>query len=297
MRVVVAGASGLIGKALVTELRAHGHEVTTLVRGSAGGPQAARWDPARGVVDSDVVGAAEAVICLSGANVGAKRWTPAYKREIVDSRVNSVGTLARTIARLENGPRVLLAASAVGYYGDTGDQPVTEVDTASGDSFLVEVCRRWEAAADPARAAGIRVAHLRTGLVLAPDADLVKRLRLITKLGIAGPLGSGRQYMPWVSLADEVAAIEFLLTSDVSGPVNITAPSPVPNREFMKTLGRVLHRPTVVPTPGFGLRIVLGEFAEDVLTGQRALPAVLRAAGYEFRDKELEPALRAALGA
>jgi uncharacterized protein (TIGR01777 family) len=185
-------------------------------------------------------------------------------------------------------------ASAVGYYGDTGNDVVHE-DHASGDSFLSGVCRQWEAAADPAREAGVRVVHLRTGLVLAGEGGMLKRLKPIALVGAAGKLGSGRQYWPWISLADEVAATRFLIEHDVSGPVNVTGPAPVRNLEFMKVLGRVVHRPTVLPTPSFAIKIALGEFAEDVLTGQNAVPTKLTAAGYEFRHADLESALRWAL--
>jgi uncharacterized protein (TIGR01777 family) len=293
MRVVLAGASGLIGNALVDALRPHGHEVSTLVRRPTDDPASAPWNPERGRVDDAFLADADAVVCLSGAGVGDHRWTARYKEQIRASRVDTVGTLARALARID-GPRVFLAASAVGYYGDTGDTVVTE-ESPSGEGFLAAVCREWEAAADPARQAGVRVAHLRTGLVLAPEAALIKRLRLVARLGVAGPLGSGRQFMPWISMADQVGAIEFLLTADVAGPVNLTAPEPVRNAEFMKTLARLLHRPAVLPTPAFGLRLVLGEFAGDILTGQRARPAVLEQAGYSFRDRDLEAALRAAL--
>jgi hypothetical protein len=293
MEVVLAGASGLIGTALRAALRADGHHVKTLLRHATSAPDTDSWDPAAGLVDPDFLAGADAVVCLSGVGVGAHRWTDSYKRQIRDSRVDSVATLARSLAEY-GGPRTLICASAVGYYGDTGDRLVEE-DAPPGDSFLSSVCTQWEAAADPARAAGVRVVHLRTGLVLAGDSDLMKRLKPLVLLGVAGKLGSGRQYMPWISLRDEIRAITFLLTHDVSGPVNITGPAPVTNSEFTKTIGTVLHRPTVLPAPGFGVRLVLGEFAEDVLTGQRAVPAALTAAGFEFEHRDVETALRWAL--
>jgi uncharacterized protein (TIGR01777 family) len=293
VRIVLAGASGLIGSALGSSLRADGHEVTTLVRRPGSGPDAARWDPAAGQLDPAVLAGADAVVCLSGAGVGDRRWTPAYKRLIRQSRVDTVGTIARTLAE-HGGAPVLLAASAVGYYGDTGDRTVDE-DAPSGSSFLAGVCRDWEAAADPARAVGVRVTHLRTGLVLARDGDLLKRLSLLTKAGVAGPLAGGRQFMPWIALADEVGAIRFLLETDVAGPVNLTAPTPVRNAEFTRTLGRVLHRPTVLPVPGVAVRLALGEFAGEVLGGQRAVPRRLLAAGFEFEHTDLAAALRAEL--
>jgi uncharacterized protein (TIGR01777 family) len=293
VRVVLSGASGLIGQALQASLREDGHTVLALVRRDPRSDDEARWDPAGGRLDAALLDGADAVVCLSGAGVGDHRWTAAYKETIRRSRVDSVATVARAMAA-HGGPPVLLAASAVGYYGDTGDRVVTE-QSPSGTTFLAGVCREWEAAAEPARAAGLRVAHLRTGLVVAGQAALIKRLRPLVLLGVAGKLGSGRQYFPWIHLADEVGAIRYLLTHDIAGPVNLTAPNPVPNAEFIAALGSVLHRPTVLPAPGFALRAALGQFAEDVLTGQRALPAVLSEAGYPFRYPDLEPALRAAL--
>jgi uncharacterized protein (TIGR01777 family) len=293
MEVVLAGASGLLGKALRDSLRADGHRVKTLVRREPSGPDEDSWDPTQGLVDPDFLAGADAVVCLSGAGVGDHRWTDSYKQTLVQSRVDSVGTLARSLAEY-GGPRVFVVASAVGYYGDTGDTEVDE-DAPPGDTFLAQLCVKWEAAADPARAAGVRVTHLRTGLVLTKDGGLLKRLVPIVKAGVAGKLGDGKQFMPWISLTDEIAAMRFLLEHDVAGPVNLTAPAPARNAELTHTLGQVLHRPTVLPVPGFAARIALGEFAEDVLTGQRAVPARLRAAGFEFTHTELEAALRDAL--
>jgi hypothetical protein len=293
VEVVLAGASGFIGTALRDALRADGHHVKTLLRQAASTPDTDSWDPQAGLVDPDFLAGADAVVCLSGANVGARRWTDSYKQQILTSRVDSVGTLARSLAEY-GGPRTLICASAVGYYGDTGDRLIEE-DAAPGDSFLASVCVRWEAAADPAREAGVRVVHPRTGLVLAGHSDLMKRLKPLVQLGVAGKLGNGKQYMPWISLRDEIRAIQFLLTHDVGGPVNLTAPAPVTNAEFTNTFGRVLHRPTVLPAPTFGVRLVLGEFAGEVLGGQRAVPAALIAAGFEFEHRDVESALRWAL--
>lgn len=294
MEVVLAGASGLIGSALAESLRADGHGVKTLVRGPGSGPDTASWDPASGRLDPAVLAGADAVVCLSGAGVGDHRWTDSYKQLVRTSRVDSVGTIARALAE-HGGPRVLLAASAVGYYGDTGDRTVDE-DATAGDTFLAGVCVDWEAAADPARAAGVRVAHLRTGLVVTKQGGLLPRLGLLVKGGVGGRLGSGRQFMPWISLTDEIRAIRFLLEARVAGPVNLTAPTPVTNAEFTRTLGQVLHRPTMLAVPGFAARAALGEFATEVLIGQRALPRRLADAGFEFRHPELEPALRDAFG-
>lgn len=294
MQVVLAGASGLIGPALRDSLRADGHEVKTLVRQDTDRPGEDRWDPAQGLLDPDFLHGTDAVVCLSGVGVGDHRWSDGYKKQILRSRVDSVGTVAKTLAEYD-GPRVLVCASAVGYYGDTGATPVDE-QAPPGDSFLSGVCVQWEAAADPARAAGVRVAHLRTGLVLSDQGGLLKRLAPIVKAGIGGKLGDGTQYMPWISLADEVAAIRFVLEHDIDGPVNLSAPEPVTNAGFTKTLGTVLHRPTILPVPGFAARIVLGEFAGDVLTGQRAVPKKLLDAGYEFADTDLAAVLRTELG-
>ena len=295
MRVVLSGASGLIGTALQSSLRADGHGVTTLVRRAPGSRDEARWAPERHEVDPDVLAGADAVVCLSGAGVGEHRWTDDYKAVLRRSRLDSVTTLAGAMAGLDGGPAIFLSASAVGYYGDTGERVVEET-APRGAGFLAELCADWEAATRPAENAGIRVAHLRTGLVLSSDGGLLKRLKPIVSLGVAGRLGSGQQYVPWISLADEVAAIRFLLEHEVSGPVNLTGPEPVRNAELIATLAQLLHRPAIVPTPGFALRIVLGEFAQDTLTGQRAVPATLLAAGFAHQHGDLDSALRWALG-
>jgi uncharacterized protein (TIGR01777 family) len=293
MNVVLAGASGMIGSALAASLRSDGHRVKRLVRRPATGPEVDSWDPQRGLVDPDFLADADAVVCLSGVGVGDARWNEDYKRLIRQSRVDSVATLARSLAEY-GGPRVLLCASAVGYYGDTGDRVVDE-HAPPGQSFLSGVCVDWEAAADPARAAEVRVVHLRSGLVLSRNGGLLQRLALLTRLGLGGRLGTGRQYMPWISLTDEVMAIRFLLERDIAGPVNLTGPEPVPNAEFTAVLGRVLHRPTFWRVPAVAARVALGEFSTEVLTGQRAVPARLREAGYAFRHAELTSALRSEL--
>lgn len=290
MRIVLAGASGLIGTALRDSLRDDGHTVVSLVRHAPTAGDERRWEPAAGELDPAVLDGAEAVVCLSGANVGGRRWTSAYKRQIRESRVRSVATLARAVAG-HGGVPAFVAASAVGYYGDAGDRVVTEADPA-GDTFLARVCVDWEAAADPARSAGVRVVHLRSGLVLAPEAELVKRLRPLVQAGVGGRLGSGRQYWPWISLADEIGAIRYLLTHDIAGPANLTGPGPVRQEEFVAAMGRALGRPTVVPTPAFALRAALGEFAGEILIGQQAVPQVLLDAGFSFRHSDLDAALR-----
>ncbi len=295
MKVLLAGGSGFLGAALAEELTRHGSTVTHLVRRPARGAGEREWHPERGELDAGVLDGVDAVVCLSGAGIGDKRWTESYQRTLRDSRLQPVGALARAIAR-EGSPRTFLTASAVGYYGDTGERVVDET-AQPGDGFLAGLCVEWEAAAEPARAAGVRTVALRTGLVLGPGG-LLGRLKPLLLLGAAGPFGDGRQYQPWISLRDEVGAIRFLLEHDgISGPANLTGPEPVPNREFVRTLAAAVHRPAVVPAPGFALRAVLGGFAQEgLLWGQRAVPAALTAAGYPFQDATLDSAARWALG-
>jgi hypothetical protein len=290
MHVVLAGASGLIGTALRGNLVADGHQVTTLVRRTPAGPDEQSWDPAAGQLDAGVLAGADAVVCLSGAAVDGRRWTQRYKNELVLSRTDPVGLLARTLASHPDGPRVLLSASAVGYYGDTGARTVDE-SAAAGTGFLAELCQRWEAAAEPAAVAGVRVVRLRTGLVLSSAGGLLARLRPIVRWGVGGRIGSGEQYLPWISLADEIGAIRLLLEQPVAGPVNLTGPNPSRNADFIAELARQLHRPAVLPAPAFALRAVLGELGNDALTGQRAVPAALTAAGYRFAHPTLAAAI------
>ena len=293
MEVVLAGASGLLGTALRDSLRADGHRVKQLFRHSVSAPDLDSWDPAKGRLDPTFLQGADAVICLSGAGVGARRWTDEYKQTIRSSRIDSVSTIAKTLAE-HGGPQLFIAASAVGYYGDTGDREADE-SAPPGETFLARLCVDWEAAAEPARAAGVRVVHLRTGLVLARQGDLLKKLVPLVKAGVAGKMGTGRQYMPWISFVDEIAAIRFVLSEDLAGPVNVVGPQPVPNAEFTRTLGHVLHRPTVFPVPRFGARLVAGELADEAFIGQRAIPRRLTDAGFEFTYETLEDALRAEL--
>lgn len=294
MRIVVAGSSGLIGSSLVRSLLADGHEVVRLVRRAPGAGEA-RWDPAGGTVDAEALAGADAVVNLAGAGVGDRRWTAAYKRELHDSRVLGTATLARAVAALPTPPRVLLNASGVGFYGDSGDRVVDE-SAPAGEGFLADLCVAWEAATRPAEEAGVRVAHLRTGLVVAAKGGAFGPVFRIFRLGLGGRLGSGRQYWSVISLHDEVAAIRFLLTADqVSGPVNLAGPHPVTNAEATKAIAKVLHRPALFPVPAFALRAVLGEFAGDVLTGQRAEPRALTEAGFRFTHPTIEDAVTAAL--
>ncbi len=293
LKVAVTGASGLIGTALVPALRSAGHDVVRFVRGQDSAPDARRWDgtslAAADVADLD------AVVHLAGAGVADHRWTDAYRKTVLDSRVQGTTAVARALA--EGRPdAVLLSASAVGYYGDTGDRLLDETGP-SGQGFLAEVCRQWEAATAPAEQAGVRVAHLRTGIVLSGQGGALKKQLPVFKAGAGAPLGSGRQYVPWISLADEVGAIVHLLSADVRGAVNLVAPGVVTNREFTKALGKAVHRPTLpVPVPGFLLKAALGAFAQEgVLTGQRLAPAVLEGSGYVFAHRTVAEGLAASL--
>ena len=301
MLVAVTGASGLIGTALTRRLEAEGHQVLRLTRSRPTGPGQVRWDPAAGRLDPDALAKADAVVHLAGAGIGDKlRWTAKVKREILTSRVEGTSLVARTMAELAEGgggPRVLVSASGSHYYGDRGDEVLTEA-SGPGEGFLAGVVRQWEAAADPARAAGLRVVHLRTGPVQdASGAGLPKQV-LMFRLGLGGRFGSGRQWLSWIALDDIAGAYLHALTrDDLAGPVNAAAPNPVTNAEFTTTLARVLHRPAVLHVPAFAPRLVLGEFADEMLfTSIRARPARLQATGYRFRFPELEPALRHTLG-
>ncbi|MFJ7774442.1 TIGR01777 family oxidoreductase [Streptomyces yangpuensis] len=295
MRIAVTGSTGLIGSALVRSLRADGHEVVRFVRREPAAPDEARWDPERGHVDPAGLAGCGAVVHLAGAGIGDHRWTAAYKRKIRDSRVLGTAALANALAGLDEPPAVLVSGSAVGYYGDTGDRPVDE-DAPAGHGFLPSVCVEWEAAAAPAREAGIRTAFARTGLVVAKEGGAWGRMFPLFRAGVGGRLGDGRQYWPYISLRDEVAALRHIIdTPSLSGPVNLTAPEPLTNRQVTAAMGRVLHRPAVLPVPAVALRVVLGEFSEDVLGGQRARPARLLESGFVFRDPGIEQAIRAAL--
>jgi uncharacterized protein (TIGR01777 family) len=290
MRIVVTGSTGLIGTALVTSLHTAGHDVVRLVRRAPRGSDEVTWDPATGSVDLAGLAGVEAAVHLAGAGVGDHRWTDDYKRTIRDSRVDGTRALVDALTKLDPLPRVLVSGSAVGYYGSRGDEPLTESST-TGTGFLAEVVRAWEAAAAPAAEAGIRVCYARSGLVLAPHGGALGRLLPLAKLGLAGPLGNGRQWWPWITLEDEVRALQFLVEQDdLDGPVNLGSPHPARNIEVTRAIGRVLHRPTLLPAPAFGLRLVLGEFADDVLASQRMLPARLLEAGFGFHHQTVEQA-------
>jgi uncharacterized protein (TIGR01777 family) len=297
MRILMAGASGFLGTKLADRLRGAGHDVTRLVRRAPAESDERSWRPSAGELDQALVAEADAVINLAGAGVGDKRWTAAYKSVIRSSRVDSAGTIARAIKNLPaaDRPPVLLQGSAVGWYGDTGDTPVSE-DAPAGSGFLADVCRVWEAAARPAEDAGTRVVLLRTGLPLDEHGGLLKPQMIPFKLGVGGRLGNGRQWVPWISVEDWLRATDFVLErSDLAGPVNVVGPDPVTNATFTEVFGRVQHRPTVTFVPGFALQVALGEFAGEALRSQRVMPGALSRAGFTWHQPTVESALRAAL--
>ena len=295
MKIVISGASGLIGTQLVAKLSNSGHEVVRLVRRSPKSGEI-QWNPKSGTLDAAALEGTDAVIHLSGAGIGDKRWTDGYRKEILDSRTATTALLAKTMASLSRKPSVFLSGSAIGIYGARNDEQLTEVST-HGTGFLAEVCEQWEAAAKPAVDAGIRTVYLRTGIVLSPKGGALKKLLPLFKLGVGGKFGSGKQWQSWISIDDEIGAIEHLLTANVSGAVNLTAPNPVTNAEFTKVLASVLKRPAIVPVPTFAPKIVLGgELADALLfTGQRVIPAALNASGYMFKHTTLESAFRSLL--
>ena len=298
MKIILTGASGLIGSTLVPSLIAQGHQVTALVRRESkhkppAGVIEIIWNPTAGELDAARLVGHDAAVHLAGESIASGRWTDAKKRRIVESRVESTRLLAETLARLQTRPRTFVCASATGYYGDRGAELLTEA-SAPGSNFLARVCREWEAACEPARAAGIRTVNLRFGVVLSDKGGALAQTLTPFKLGIGGRIGSGQQYMSWLTLDDATGAIEHALTDEsLTGPVNVVAPQPVTNEEFTKTIGRVLGRPTLLPVPAFALRFALGEMADALLlSSARVEPARLTAAGYQFKYPQLEPALR-----
>src|SRR5438876_708242 len=299
--VAVTGASGLVGSALVTGLTSAGHRVVRVVRGAgavpAAGQRIARWDPESGALEPSALAGADAVVHLAGESVAGGRWTEAKKRRIRSSRVDVTRRLAEALPRLERPPRLLVSASAVGYYGDRGSEILRE-DSAPGPGFLAEVCREWEAATDPAARAGIRVVRLRIGMVLSRRGGALGAMLTPFRLGAGGPVGSGVQWVSWIAIDDLVGAIlHALATESLAGPVNAVAPEPVTNRELARTLGRVLRRPALLPLPAVAARLLFGQMADELLLASaRVEPARLRATGFTFRHARLEDALRHELG-
>ena len=293
-RVAITGASGLIGGALSAFLTARGDEVVRLVRRPPSAPDEVQWDPTKGRLDPADLAGVTAAVHLAGAGVGDKRWTPSYQQQILASRVDGTTTIATTLATLAaQGQQVrLVSGAAVGFYGDRGDEVLTEESTA-GEGFLSEVVRAWEAAADPARSAGLSVATTRTGLVFAPDGGALSRMLPLAKLGINGPLGHGRQWWPWISLRDTVAALAHLVDPpEIEGPVHGVGPHPDHQVDIARELGRQIHRPALLPAPAFGIKLVLGGFSDEVLTSKRAVPAKLTDSGFVHQDQSVESALR-----
>jgi uncharacterized protein (TIGR01777 family) len=298
-KVIITGATGMIGSALVRSWQGEPIHVVRLVRrpppsSDASGGETLLWNPnATPVANLDRLAGAETVIHLSGANIAAHRWTPAYKREIVTSRVDSTLALAQAITRLDPMPRVLVCASAIGIYGDRGDQLLTE-DASPGTGFLATTCSAWEHAARPAEDAGIRVVHARFGVVLSPTAGALARLVPLFRLGLGGNLGDGRAWMPWITLADAVAVLRYCIQNEaLKGPVNTVAPQAVVNAEFTRDLAAALHRPAIVPAPAFALRLAFGQMADEaMLASARVVPQKLLEAGFHFDDPEIAPALR-----
>lgn len=297
MHILVTGSNGLVGNALVPFLTTGGHQVSRLVRSTPGSGEV-RWDPAKGNLDAAHLANVDGVVHLAGDSISDGRWTDEKKRRILDSRVRGTRLIAETIAGMEKPPRVLVCASAIGFYGDRGADVLDEA-AAPGSGFLADVCRQWEAAAEPARAAGVRVVHLRFGVVLTASGGALAKMLLPFRLGAGGVVGDGEQYMSWIALDDAVGAVHFALTDEsLRGPVNAVAPHPVTNREYTKTLGKVLSRPTILAVPAFAARLAFGEMADELLLAStRVEPRALSRAGYKFRFPQLEDALRHTLGA
>ena len=288
--IAIAGSSGLIGSGLVYALRATDRRVLRIVRRAPSNANEVFWNPDSGEFDSDALAGVDAVVNLCGVNVGQKRWSGAFKQGLRDSRIGPTEVLSTAV--VEAGVPTLINASAVGYYGDTEGRTVDETASA-GRGFMAQLCMDWEAATSFAERDGTRVVHVRTGLVMAPAGGILSRIKPLFSLGLGARLGNGRQYMPWISLEDEVRALLFAIAhDDVSGPVNLTGPAPVTNAEFTAALGRTVNRPTPLMVPGFALRTLLGEFADEgLLGGQRAIPAVLERAGFEFHHNTIGEAL------
>jgi uncharacterized protein (TIGR01777 family) len=286
MRIAVTGTSGLIGSALVGQLKADGHSVQKIVRRKASSSDEIQWDPTAGTIDVAALEGVDAVIHLAGAGVGDKRWTPKYRATILNSRLLGTTTIANAVAKVK--PQVFISASATGFYGETGNRAVVEGDRG-GDDFLATVCKEWEGAST--LAGSVRTVNIRTGLVLDPTGGALGRLLPLFRLGLGGKLGSGKQWWSWITLHDEIKAIIFCLTSDISGPVNLTSPNPATNQEFTGTLARALHRPALIPVPGFALKILIGGFSSGILGSAKVLPKALLDHGFTFDYPHLTNAL------
>ena len=285
-RIAVTGASGLIGTALVGYLKSQGHTVQRLVRRAAVSSEEITWDPIAGTVDMEALAGVDAVIHLAGAGVSDKRWTKKYKSEILNSRLLGTTTIAKAVAVVK--PQVFISASAIGWYGESGNRAVVESDRV-GDDFLAAVCREWESAAD--LAGDVRTIKLRTGLVLDPTGGALGKMLPLFRFGLGGKLSNGKQWWSWITLHDQIRAIAFLLENKVSGPVNLTSPNPVTNSEFTAGLARALHRPALFPVPGFALKIVLGGFSAEVLGSKKVMPQALTEAGFTFDYPHISSAL------
>lgn len=288
-RVAISGASGLIGSALVGKLKSEGYTVQRLVRRPTVSPEEIYWNPATQEIDISALEGVDAVIHLAGAGVGDKRWTKKYKAEILNSRLLGTTTIANAVAQVK--PKVFITSSAIGWYGETGNRAVTETDRG-GDDFLAAVCREWEAAAD--LAGDVRTVKIRTGLVLDPTGGALGRMLPLFRFGLGGKLGNGKQWWSWITLHDQLRAIQFVLeNNEISGPVNLTAPNPVTNQEFTSALARALRRPALFPAPAFALKLALGGFSTEILGSKKVLPAVLQDAGFTFEFPHIGPALDA----
>jgi uncharacterized protein (TIGR01777 family) len=297
MRILISGAKGFIGGPLSESLRRQGHEIVPLTRSQpAAGENAVHWHPITGIIDPSQLEGFDAMVHLAGENIASGRWTAAKKQSLRDSRVRGTHTLCAAIEKLSNPPKVLAAASAIGYYGDRGEEALTE-ESPPGQGFLPDLCRDWEEATAPAADRDVRVANTRIGVVLDPAGGALQKMLLPFKLGGGGIVGSGRQYWSWITRADVIGAITHVLTTEsLRGPVNLVSPQPATNYDFTKTLGRVLHRPTLIPMPAFAARLALGEMADALLLASaRVLPRRLEATGYAFQHPRLEEALRAVL--
>ena len=285
-RIAVTGATGMIGSALVGHLKSEGHTVQKLVRRSVVSSDEIAWDPKAGTIDLAALEGVDAIIHLAGANVGDRRWTKRYKAEILNSRLLGTNTIATAVSQLK--PSVFISASAIGWYGETGNRDVTENDRP-GDDFLATVCKEWESAAD--LAGDVRTIKLRTGLVLEPNSGALGKMLPLFRFGLGGKLGNGKQWWSWITLHDQIKAICFLLENQIEGAVNLTSPNPATNQEFTSALARAMRRPALFPVPGFALKLVLGGFSSEILGSKRVIPKKLTDAGFQFDFPHLAPAL------